>query len=45
MLLFWSTDRGRSWSDPQVVPVALPPEKHTWNKAGTLQQLSSDRWM
>jgi hypothetical protein len=45
MLLFWSEDRGHTWSDPQVVPVDLPPDKYTWNGAGTLLQLAPDRWM
>lgn len=45
MLLFWSEDRGRTWSPPQVVPVDLPPEKYTWNGAGGLLQLAPDRWM
>jgi hypothetical protein len=45
MLLFWSEDRGRSWSPPQVVPVDLPPERYTWNGAGRLLQLAPDRWM
>ena len=45
MLLFWSEDRGCTWSDPQVVPVDLPPEKYTWNGAGSLLQLAPDRWM
>ncbi len=44
-LLLWSQDRGRTWSDPQVVPVDLPPEKYTCNGAGRLQQLAPDRWM
>ncbi len=45
MILFWSTDQGRTWSSPQVVPVDLPPEKYTWNGAGRLLQLRPDRWM
>jgi len=45
MLLYWSADRGITWSAPQVVPVDLPPEKYTWNGAGQLQQLSPSRWM
>ena len=45
MLLFWSEDQGRTWSPPQVVPVGLPPEKYTWNGAGTLLQLAPGRWM
>jgi len=45
MLLYWSEDRGLTWSAPQVVPVDLPPEKYTWNGAGPLQQLAADRWM
>ena len=45
MILFWSEDAGRSWSAPQVVPVDLPPDRYTWNKAGDLSQLAPDRWM
>ena len=45
MILFWSEDAGRSWSVPQVVPVDLPPDRYTWNKAGDLLQLAPDRWM
>ena len=45
MILFWSEDAGRSWSVPQVVPVDLPPDRYTWNKAGDLSQLAPDRWM
>ena len=45
LLLFWSDDQGRSWTAPQVVPVHLPPEKYTWNKAGRLRRFSSTRWM
>ena len=44
-LLFWSHDWGRTWSEPQVVPVDLPPEKYTCNGAGRLQQLAPHRWM
>ena len=35
MLLFWSEDQGKTWSEPQGVPVDLPPEKYTWNGAGS----------
>ena len=45
MLLFWSADAGRTWSPPQTVPVDLPPERYTWNGAGSLLQLADDRWM
>jgi hypothetical protein len=45
MLLFWSHDQGYTWSPPQVVAVDLPPERYTWNGAGTLLQLAWDRWM
>ena len=45
VVLFWSTDRGRSWSSPQEVPVPLPPDRYTWNGAGLLLQLSPQRWM
>ena len=45
-LLYWSDDRGRSWSDPQVVPVDLPKEKYAWNGSGNrLLQISPTRWM
>ncbi|MDA1312404.1 MAG: sialidase family protein [Acidobacteria bacterium] len=44
-ILLWSYDGGRNWSVPLVVPVDLPREKYTWNKAGNLMQLSFDRWM
>ncbi len=44
-LLLWSRDRGRTWSEPQAVPVDLPPEKYTVNGAGSLEQLAPDRWM
>ncbi len=45
MLLFWSNDQGKTWSEPQVVTVDLPPEKYTWNGAGRLLQIAPDRWM
>ena len=45
MLLYWSEDQGHTWSPPQVVPVDLPPDKYTWNGAGTLLLLAPDRWM
>ncbi len=45
MILLWSLDQGVSWSEPQVVPVDLPPEKYTWNGAGCLMQLGPERWM
>ena len=45
MLVFWSGDQGHTWSDPEVVPVDLPPERYTWNGAGRLLQLTPDRWM
>ena len=45
MLLFWSEDRGATWSSPQVVPVDLPPDRYTCNKAGGLMQLSPTRWL
>jgi len=45
MILLWSDNGGKNWSPPQVVPVELPPDKYTWNKAGSLVQFSPTRWM
>lgn len=45
IILLWSSDHGKTWSPPQVVPVDLPPEKYTWNKSGSLVQCSPTRWM
>ena len=45
IVLIWSSDGGISWSDPQVVTVPLSPSRYTWNGAGSLAQLSPDRWM
>lgn len=44
-LLLRSTDGGATWSTPEVIPIDLPPERYTCNKAGRLVQFSSDRWM
>jgi hypothetical protein len=45
MLLYWSSDLGLTWSEPQVVPVDLPAHKYTANGAGRLLQLTPTRWM
>lgn len=45
LLLYRSTDVGATWSPVEVVPVDLPSEKYTWNKAGGMQVISEDRWM
>ena len=45
LLALWSPDQGRTWSDPQVVPVPLPPEKYTCNGAGRFLQMAPDRWL
>lgn len=45
LLLYWSEDAGHTWSDPQIVPVDLPPEKYTANGAGRLLQMAPDRWL
>ena len=45
ILVFWSTDSGHSWSEPEVVSVPLPPEKYAWNSTGTPLQISAQRWM
>ena len=45
-ILYWSEDQGRNWSDSQIFPVPLPPEKYTWNGAGgRLICISPSRWM
>ena len=45
MLLYYSSDQGRTWSEPRIVPVDLPPDKYTCNGAGSLTQFAPDRWM
>ena len=45
LALHRSDDNGDTWSDPQIVPVPLSPERYTWNGAGSLLQLATDRWM
>ena len=45
MLLYYSSDHGRTWSEPRIVPVDLPPDKYTCNGAGSLTQFAPDRWM
>ena len=45
LVLFWSEDGGRTWTEPQIIPVDLDPKKYTWNGAGDLLQLAPDRWM
>jgi hypothetical protein len=45
MLLFWSSDRGKTWSKPKTVPVNLPPDRYTWNGSGALTILTPNRWM
>ena len=45
MLLIWSEDGGQSWSEPQVIPVDLPPEKYSWNGTGPVLQVRPDRWI
>ena len=45
MLLYYSNDQGRTWSEPRIVPVDLPPDKYTCNGAGSLTQFAPDRWM
>lgn len=45
LLLYRSQDQGATWSGPEIVPVDLPPEKYTWNKAGGMLMITEDRWM
>ena len=45
MVLLWSSDRGQTWSEPQIVPVDLPPERYTWNGTGPVLQVSPNRWI
>jgi hypothetical protein len=44
-VLWWSNDRGETWSSPEIVPVDLPPDRYTWNGSGKLLRFSSSRWM
>ena len=41
MLLIWSEDRGKTWSEPQVVLVDLLPERYSWNGTGANSTSSS----
>jgi hypothetical protein len=45
LILYRSRDQGTTWSGPEIVPVDLPPERYTWNKAGGIMLLAEDRWM
>jgi hypothetical protein len=45
MLLFRSSDRGHSWSAPQIVQVDFPPDRYTAVCSGPLTILSPNRWM
>lgn len=45
LVLLWSEDQGVTWGDPQVVDVNLSRDQYNWNGAGTLLQLSHNRWM
>lgn len=45
MLAYVSEDHGKTWAAPTVVPVDLPAERYTCNKAGRLMQFSPTRWM
>ena len=46
LLLYWSEDKGQTWSDAQLLTIdALPPEKYTANGAGRFLQLAENRWL
>jgi len=45
LLLYRSSDLGKTWSAPQTIPVDLPAHKYTANGAGRLLQLTPERWM
>ena len=45
MVLFRSSDQGRSWSGPEVVPNPLPAERYVSSLSGQLLIIAPDRWM
>ena len=44
-VLFWSTDRGRTWSPPRVVPVDLPTDKMSCHGMGRILRIAQDCWI
>ena len=44
-VIFWSEDRGKSWSESQYVEAPLPIDANTHHVMGNLIQLSADRWL
>ena len=45
MLITRSADGGGTWSDPEVVPVALPPDRYAWHGIGLMVRFPSGRWL
>ena len=45
MLIAKSTDRGATWSEPEVVPVALPRDRYAWHGIGLMVRFPSSRWL
>ncbi len=45
MLIARSTDRGETWSEPEIVPVDLPPERYAWHGIGLVLRFPSGRWL
>jgi hypothetical protein len=45
MLIARSVDRGETWSEPEVVPVDLSPERYAWHGIGSMLRFPSGRWL
>lgn len=45
MLIARSVDRGETWSEPEVVPVALPSDRYAWHGIGLMLRFPSGRWL
>ena len=45
MLIARSTDRGVTWSEPEVVPVDLSSERYAWHGIGMMLRYPSGRWL
>ena len=45
MLIARSCDQGATWTEPEIVPVALPTERYAWHGIGLMLRSPSGRWL